>query len=186
MDEKKDKFDEMIRSACLRGSSEAELEEKSDVHVPKLVRDPSGVLLCPGHPKLCLGSGKFGKLFECCCDECNYFLQCFPEWAPGGSAWKEEKEDLLRKHGIIVDPTDDEKDDEEERYYTLLRYKCKHCGFELERRYKSPADFKGGMVTCTCGAFSFDPHPLWPQLSWQNGVDPHVDLEEYFEEAPIP
>ena len=94
MDEKKDKFDDLIRAAVLRGDDpEAELEkileEKSDVRVPKLVRDPSGVLLCPGHPKLCLGSGKFGKLFECCCDECDYYLACFPEWAPGGSAWKE-------------------------------------------------------------------------------------------------
>lgn len=94
MDEKKDKFDDLIRAAVLRGDDpEAELEkileEKSDVRVPKLVRDPSGVLLCPGHPKMCLGSGKFGKLFECCCDECGYYLECFPEWAPGGTAWKE-------------------------------------------------------------------------------------------------
>ena len=73
----------------------------------------------------------------------------------------------------------------EERYHTLLRYKCKRCGFELERRYKSPDAYGGGMVTCTCGSFDLDPHPLWPRIGWRNGVDPHVDLEEYFETAPV-
>lgn len=46
--------------------------------------DPSGVPLAPGHPKLCLGSGTF-PTFECCCDNCDHFLKCFP-----GTGRKEE------------------------------------------------------------------------------------------------
>ena len=38
----------------------------------------TGVELTPGKPTVCLGDGKQG--FECCCDECDYFLLCFPEF----------------------------------------------------------------------------------------------------------
>lgn len=31
------------------------------------------------HGKDCLGNGEHPE-YECCCDECNYFLFCFPEW----------------------------------------------------------------------------------------------------------
>ena len=31
-----------------------------------------------GEPTVCLGNGEQG--FECCCDECDYFLLCFPEF----------------------------------------------------------------------------------------------------------
>ena len=47
--------------------------------------DVTGVELTPGEPTLCLGNGKQG--FECCCDECDYFLLCFSE-----SDWKNKKE----------------------------------------------------------------------------------------------
>lgn len=40
--------------------------------------DPSGTPLTPGHPKICLGSGAFPG-FECCCDNCDFFLKCFPK-----------------------------------------------------------------------------------------------------------
>ena len=40
--------------------------------------DVTGVELTPGKPAVCLGNGKQG--FECCCDECDYFLLCFPEF----------------------------------------------------------------------------------------------------------
>ena len=43
----------------------------------KKVIDISGVELAPGDPAVCLGNGKQG--FECCCDECDYYLLCFPE-----------------------------------------------------------------------------------------------------------
>ena len=42
------------------------------------VIDPTGVELSPGKPLVCLGNGDHG--FECCCDECDYFLLCFPQF----------------------------------------------------------------------------------------------------------
>ena len=48
--------------------------------IPKKVIDVTGVELTPGEPDVCLGNGKQG--FECCCDECDYFLRCFPEFDP--------------------------------------------------------------------------------------------------------
>lgn len=43
----------------------------------------TGAKLCPGKPDKCQGNGKhhnlFGKPIECCCDECAWFLKCFPE-----------------------------------------------------------------------------------------------------------
>ncbi len=47
--------------------------------------EPTGALLKPGEPELCQGNGKTvnvdGDLIECCCDECDYLQQCFPEYA---------------------------------------------------------------------------------------------------------
>ena len=51
--------------------------------------DVSGVELTPGDPDACLGNGEQG--FECCCDECDYFLLCFPEFD------SEEEGSLLNK-----------------------------------------------------------------------------------------
>ena len=47
-------------------------------HIPKKVIDITGIKLTPGQPDVCLGNGKQG--FECCCDECDYYLLCFPEF----------------------------------------------------------------------------------------------------------
>ena len=44
----------------------------------KKVIDVSGVELTSGEPAACLGNGEQG--YECCCDECDYFLFCFPEY----------------------------------------------------------------------------------------------------------
>ena len=44
----------------------------------KRVIDITGVELTPGEPTLCLGNGKQGM--ECCCDECDFYLFCFPEF----------------------------------------------------------------------------------------------------------
>lgn len=50
----------------------------------KKVIDITGVELTPGKPDECLGNGEQidenGEPIECCCDECDYFLACFPEW----------------------------------------------------------------------------------------------------------
>lgn len=45
---------------------------------PEKVIDISCVELTPGKPTVCLGNGEQG--FECCCDECDCFLACFPEY----------------------------------------------------------------------------------------------------------
>ena len=44
--------------------------------------DPStGIELTPSpEGKDCLGNGEHG---ECCCDECDFFLECFPDWREG-------------------------------------------------------------------------------------------------------
>ena len=43
--------------------------------------DPStGTKLTPSpQGKECLGNGQHPE-YECCCDECDYFLECFPEY----------------------------------------------------------------------------------------------------------
>ncbi len=55
------------------------------------VIDVTGVELTPGKPDVCLGNGDQG--FECCCDECNYFLLCFPEYDP----YTKEQRELFHK-----------------------------------------------------------------------------------------
>lgn len=52
----------------------------------KRVKDITGVELTPGEPIACFGNGESG--FECCCDACDYYLICFPEF---GSKSKEER-----------------------------------------------------------------------------------------------
>ena len=49
-------------------------------NIPKKVIDITGTELTPGKPTVCLGNGEQG--LECCCDECDYFLRCFPEFDP--------------------------------------------------------------------------------------------------------
>ena len=44
----------------------------------KKTMDVTGVELMPGEPTVCLGNGVNGS--ECCCDECDYYLLCFPEF----------------------------------------------------------------------------------------------------------
>ena len=46
---------------------------------PEKVIDITGIELTPGDPDACLGNGEQG--LECCCDECNYYLLCFFEYA---------------------------------------------------------------------------------------------------------
>ena len=55
--------------------------------IPEKVIDPTGVELTPGAPDECLGNREQG--YECCCDECNWFLLCFSEYD------EPQKEDYL-------------------------------------------------------------------------------------------
>lgn len=45
-------------------------------------KDPTGAELAPGDPDNCQGNGEHPD-FEICCDECDFFLKCFPEWEKG-------------------------------------------------------------------------------------------------------
>ena len=44
----------------------------------------TGILLTPSyHGEKCMGNGeRLG--YECCCDECNFYLQCIPDWNETG------------------------------------------------------------------------------------------------------
>ena len=48
----------------------------------KMEIETPDIKLLPGEPSGCLGNGKQGV--ECCCDECDYYLLCFPEFDPKG------------------------------------------------------------------------------------------------------
>lgn len=43
--------------------------------------DPTGAELCPGDPHRCQGNGADAE-YECCCDECDYYLDCYPDAMP--------------------------------------------------------------------------------------------------------
>ena len=42
------------------------------------ITDATGIELTPGKPNACAGNGE--QTEECCCDECDYFLLCYPEF----------------------------------------------------------------------------------------------------------
>ena len=44
--------------------------------IPNL--DVTGAKLAPGVPKRCQGNGRH-PYFECCCDECDYYMDCFKD-----------------------------------------------------------------------------------------------------------
>lgn len=43
------------------------------------ILDVTGAELTPGKPDECQGNGEHPD-FEICCDECDYYLDCFPDW----------------------------------------------------------------------------------------------------------
>ena len=52
-----------------------------------MIFDITGIEIIPGnHGKNCPGNGETydenHHLIECCCDECDLFLECFPEFIP--------------------------------------------------------------------------------------------------------
>ena len=47
-------------------------------NIQEKIIDITGIELTQRNPTVCLGNGEQG--FECCCDECDYFLLCFPEF----------------------------------------------------------------------------------------------------------
>ena len=59
-------------------------------NIQEKIMDITGIELTPGNPTVCLGNGEQG--FECCCDECDNYLFCFPEFDP-----KNKEEDRGRR-----------------------------------------------------------------------------------------
>ena len=51
-----------------------------NMNILKNTADVTGIELTPGDPAGCLGNGK--QNFDCCCDECDFYLLCFPEFDP--------------------------------------------------------------------------------------------------------
>ena len=47
-------------------------------NISKKVIDITRIELTPGEPTVCLGNGEQG--YECCCDQCDYYLLCFSEF----------------------------------------------------------------------------------------------------------
>ena len=46
----------------------------------KMIDPGTGILLSPGdHGEVYIGNGD-NPGNECCCDECDYYLCCFPDW----------------------------------------------------------------------------------------------------------
>lgn len=46
----------------------------------EIIIDITGTPLTPSfHGEKCLGNGEHSD-YECCCDECDYYLLCFPEY----------------------------------------------------------------------------------------------------------
>ena len=49
----------------------------------KQIVDITGTPLTPSRQgRKCLGNGEHSE-YECCCDECNYYLYCFPQYDCG-------------------------------------------------------------------------------------------------------
>ena len=69
------------------GQPLTEEESDYDAEYEKHI-DITGVLLSPGEPQKCLGSGDIPGT-TCCCDECDFYLACFEEDADG--KWVERR-----------------------------------------------------------------------------------------------
>ena len=68
-----------IKQGFEQALAHAQNPERSEAEETVLVRDPTGAILSPGKPEICQGNGE-NPHFEICCDNCNYFLKCFPEY----------------------------------------------------------------------------------------------------------
>lgn len=56
-----------------------------------LIDPGTGITLTPSfHGENCLGNGEHAG-YECCCDECDAYLVCFPDWRPG-AIWDEDSQ----------------------------------------------------------------------------------------------
>ncbi len=45
-----------------------------------IIDTSTAIVLTPSfHGENCLGNGAHPN-YECCCDECDFYLECFPDW----------------------------------------------------------------------------------------------------------
>ena len=49
---------------------------------------PNEALTPSPHGQYCQHNGEHPG-YECCCDECDFYLACFPDWHPG-AIWDED------------------------------------------------------------------------------------------------
>ena len=64
------------------------------MNMPDMIDPSTGTKLTPSfHGKECLGNGEWPG-YECCCDECDWFLQCFPDWHEG-AIWDEDQQRFI-------------------------------------------------------------------------------------------
>ena len=82
--------------------------------------DITGAELRPGDPKNCQGNGQHPD-YECCCDECDYYLECYPEFA---------SDDLV---GVLSSDVDD-KEARKERLEDLRDLKAAEHAMEEYRK----------------------------------------------------
>lgn len=113
-----DKLDELIMKAT-------ETYVDPDVEIFKVIeQDATGAILTPGFPERCQGNGEHPD-FEICCDECDYYLACFPEYQGEVNEALEDLRDRKNKTlserlvGVLSSDID-EKAAREERAKNLL------------------------------------------------------------------
>ena len=64
--------------------------------MPDRYTDPhTGELIVPGKPEECAGNVERGGFS---CDECDYFLKCFPECDPDNEAINLAADEILHKY----------------------------------------------------------------------------------------
>lgn len=79
MEERMGTFDDLLHEACKRVVADEAAAFLGLEPVTEI--DPlTGIELTPGDPERCAGNGKEDPM-SCCCDECDFFLACFPEYA---------------------------------------------------------------------------------------------------------
>ena len=55
-------------------------DERLNIYKTQEIDPGTGILLTPSfHGETCQGSGLL-SVYACCCDACDYYLACFPEW----------------------------------------------------------------------------------------------------------
>ena len=77
---RKDPFEQLMDGLAAKLGAEYAAEVAAMELTKEDLIDPTGTPLTPSwHGCDCLGNGQWPG-YECCCDECNFYLNCFPDW----------------------------------------------------------------------------------------------------------